>query len=138
MGTCVLSIFIRLGEQGDGGLSLWGLKSFFPGDLLLSGMMVIPSGSSMAMAQTCLDALLLGGPEAGYMALPLPSIQPEEDGPGDTRGLVGQWQGPYLSFLMACPRISLGRPFSQPALVECLPSASYCWYHLGLGFLFFF
>lgn len=74
MGTCVLSIFIRLGEQGDGGLSLWGLKSLFSGDLRLSGMIVISSGSSMAVALTCLDALFRGGPEAEEAALPFPIL----------------------------------------------------------------
>ena len=74
MGTCVLSIFIRLGEQGDGGLSLWGLKSLFSGDLRLSGMIVISSGSSMAVALTCLYALFRGGPEAEEVALPFPIL----------------------------------------------------------------
>lgn len=48
MGTCVLSIFIRLGEQGDGGLSLWGLKSLFAGGRLLSEVTVMPTGSFVA------------------------------------------------------------------------------------------
>lgn len=48
MGTCVLSIFIRLGEQGDGGLSLWGLKSLFAGGRRLSEVTVMPSGSFVA------------------------------------------------------------------------------------------
>lgn len=48
MGTCVLSIFIRLGEQGDGGLSLWGLRSLFAGGRLLSEVTVMPTGSFVA------------------------------------------------------------------------------------------
>ena len=74
MGTCVLSIFIRLGEQGAGGLSLWGLRSLFSGDLRLSGMIVISSGSSMAVALTCLDALFHGGLEAEEAALAFPVL----------------------------------------------------------------
>lgn len=74
MGTCVLSIFISLGEQGDGGLSLWGWRSLFSADLRLSGMIVISSDSSMAAALTCLDALFHGGPEAEEATLPFPVL----------------------------------------------------------------
>lgn len=57
--------FYEAGRTGDGGLSLWGLKSLFSGDVLLSRMTVMLGGSSMAVALTCLDAPSLRGPGAG-------------------------------------------------------------------------
>lgn len=46
------------------GLSWWGLKSLFSGDVLLLGMIVIVSGSSVAVPLTCPGAPPRGGPGA--------------------------------------------------------------------------
>lgn len=56
--------FYEAGRAGTG-LSLWGFKSLFSGDVLLSRMTVMLGGSSMAVALTCLDAPSLRGPGAG-------------------------------------------------------------------------
>lgn len=126
MGTCVLSIFIRLGEQGDGRLNLRGLKSLFSGDVLLSEMIVIPSGSSMAVALTCLDALLHGGPGTGYMALPVPSIQPEGGRPRNTTGLLGGRVPSLSSWWFSQELVLAGLHLSGHEWRDH-PQHEYCW-----------
>lgn len=72
--------FYKAGRTRDGGLSLWGLKSLFSGDVLLSGMMVILSGSSMAVAPTCLVLRSVEARELGkWPCLSLLSSQEEKD-----------------------------------------------------------
>lgn len=98
--------FYKAGRTRDGGLSLWGLKSLFSGYMLLSGMMVILSGSSMAVASTCLVLCSAEAPELGKQ--PCLSLLPsQEEGPGDETGLFGQGQSHSLSVLRACPRLRL-------------------------------
>lgn len=83
--------FYKAGRTRGWGAELVGLKSLFSGDALLSGMIVILSGSSMATAPTC---LVLRSMEAlGLGKRPCRSLLPSQKGRDQGVGQdSGQWQ----------------------------------------------